>query len=343
MHNINNIGKSQRCLRGKNIYLRPPKYDELEYIKWLWLDEKTMKEVGGSINLSDEQADKWYKKVVSPGSETDYYCLIFDLNNLPVGEVSFHKYNAETKTGELNIKIAFGQRRKGYFKEAILLFLGYYFFELGGEVMEDLIATNNTIGQQVLLKYGFEHDLLGKDGFLVRITKKKFRELYNEDEYFMRLAIDLAYQSRQNGEDPFGAVLIYDGTLMHQSEDKSIYLSDPTAHAEVSVIREYCQMSKKFSLEGFTLYSSTEPCVMCSGAIHWARISKVVFSVSQEMLWQFSGGRSKLRCNEILNMGRSKVEVVGPFLSEEGLSVYDGYNFVPKLERHKLRFSKYYK
>lgn len=140
------------------------------------------------------------------------------------------------------------------------------------------------------MKFGFDHDPLVTDVFLVRITKEKFRELYNEDEYFMRLAIDMAYQSRQTGEDPFGEVLVYNGTLMHQSKDRSIGLSDPTAHAEVSVIREYCQLNKKFSLEGFTLYSSTEPCVMCSGAVNWARISKVIFSVSQEMLWQFSGG-----------------------------------------------------
>lgn len=332
--------QDQRCLRGTNIYLRQPKYDELKYIKLLWMDEKTMKEVGGSISLSDEQAEKWYRRMVSPGSETDYYCLIFDLDDTPVGEVSFHRYNEETKTGALNIKIAGVHRGKGYATEALFLLLGYYFFEFGGQVMEDSININNTAGQQVLLKFGFEHDPLVKDVFLVKITKEKFRELYNEDEYFMRLAIDLAYQSRQMGEDPFGAVLAYNGMLMHQSRDRSIRLSDPTAHDEVSVIREYCQLNKKFSLEGFTLYSSTEPCVMCSGAIHWARISKVVFSVSQEMLWQFSGGRSKPKCNNILNMGRRKVEVVGPFLPDEGLAVYKGYKFVPKVERHKLLYLK---
>lgn len=79
---------------------------------------------------------------------------------------------------------------------------------------------------------------------------------------------------------------------------------------------------------------------MCSGAIHWARISKVVFSVSQEMLWQFSGGCSKPKCNNILNMRRRNVEVVGPFLPDEGLAVYKGYKFVPKVKRHKLLYLK---
>lgn len=184
MDYISKNGQNQRCLRGENIYLRLPKYEELEYIKWLWMDEETMKEVGGSISLSDENAEKWYRRMVSPGSETDYYCLIFDLEDTSVGEVSFHKYNAETKTGEFNIKIAGLHRGKGYATEAIFLLLGYYFFEFGGQVMEDSIAIDNIVGQQILVKFGFEHDPLVNDAFLVRITKEKFRELYNEDEYF---------------------------------------------------------------------------------------------------------------------------------------------------------------
>ncbi len=100
------VGQKHRSLKGKNIYLRPPGYDELEYIQWLWMDEETMKEVGGSISLSDEQIEEWYRRMVSPGSETDYYCLIFDLNDTPIGEISFHRYNAKAKTGQLNIKIA---------------------------------------------------------------------------------------------------------------------------------------------------------------------------------------------------------------------------------------------
>ena len=184
MNYSSNNEQNMPCLRGKNIYLRLPEYEELEYIKWLWMDEETMKEVGGPISLSDENAEKWYKMMISPGSATDYYCLIFNLDDIPVGEVSFHRYNAETKTGELNIKIESAHRGKGYAKEALFIMLGYFFFEFGGQVMEDSIAVDNIVGQQVLLKFGFEHDPMVNDVFLVRITKEKFRNLYNKDEYF---------------------------------------------------------------------------------------------------------------------------------------------------------------
>ena len=69
---------------------------------------------------------------------------------------------------------------------------------------------------------------------------------------------------------------------------------------------------------------------MCAGAIHWARISRVVFSVSQAMLQRISGGRLKPPAEPIINCGHGKAEVVGPLLPEEGLAVFEGYAFAPK-------------
>ena len=154
------------------------------------------------------------------------------------------------------------------------------------------------------------------------------------DEKFVRAAISLAKEARQKEAHPFGAVLVKDDEIVAQSWDRSVELSDPTAHAELNVIRDYCRDKKVFSLEGYVLYSSTEPCAMCAGAIHWARISRVVYSVSQEMLQRLTGEKRKLSCDDIVNSGRKQAEIVGPVLSEEGLSVFDGYAFLPKVERH---------
>jgi tRNA(Arg) A34 adenosine deaminase TadA len=156
-----------------------------------------------------------------------------------------------------------------------------------------------------------------------------------QDEGFLRQAIALAHRTRQQGADPFGAVLVLDGTAVHQAWDRSVECSDPTFHAELGVISEYCRAQRFFSLDGYTLYSSTEPCAMCAGAIHWARISRVVFSVSQAMLQEISGGRPKAGCESIINLGRRKVEILGPLLPEEGLAVFDDYLFVPKAARHR--------
>ena len=153
------------------------------------------------------------------------------------------------------------------------------------------------------------------------------------DETFLRMAISLARQARDSGADPFGAVLVRDGVVVHQGQDLSLERSDPTAHAELSAISEFCRRENVISLEGYTLYSSTEPCPMCSGAIHWARISRVVFSVPQARLQQLSGGRTKPACDSIVNMGRRRVDVVGPLLLDEGLAVFEGYRFISKAER----------
>ena len=153
------------------------------------------------------------------------------------------------------------------------------------------------------------------------------------DIEFLRQAISLARLARERGGDPFGTVLAVDGVLAHQAYDRSFELSDPTFHPELAAISEHCRAAGRLSLAGYTLYSSAEPCSMCAGAIHWARISRVVFSVSQAMLQGLTGGRPKASAAAVLNSGRQRVEIVGPLLPEEGLSVFDGYRFVPKAER----------
>ncbi len=159
-----------------------------------------------------------------------------------------------------------------------------------------------------------------------------------QDEYFLRLAIALARQAREQGADPFGAVLVRDGVILHQTMDRSVAASDPTFHAELSIISEYCRAQQIFSLAGTSLYASTEPCPMCAGAIHWARISRLVYSISQAALQTRSGGRPKLACTEILHP--PQIEIVGPLLPDEGLAVFDGYAFTPKIARHAARFGR---
>ena len=153
------------------------------------------------------------------------------------------------------------------------------------------------------------------------------------DEHFLRQTFALARQARQQGGEPFGAVLVANGAVVHQAWDRCAQFSDPTFHAELRVISEYCQAQRQAKLKGYTLYASTEPCPMCAGAIHWARISRVVFSISQAMLQQLSGGSPKPGCASIINTGTKQAEIVGPLLPEEGLAVFDGYTFASRAAR----------
>ncbi|MEO1263111.1 MAG: nucleoside deaminase [Bacteroidota bacterium] len=160
------------------------------------------------------------------------------------------------------------------------------------------------------------------------------------DKFFIRQTFDLAEKSAEKGFDPFAALLVVQGKIVASSMDKCIQYSDPTAHAELILISEFCREHQLISLEGYTLYCNVEPCVMCSGAIHWAKISRVVFGVGQSALQTLSKGKPKPSCEELINIGKHKIEIKGPVLPEEGLLVLKKYPFQSKKERHAQFFKK---
>jgi guanine deaminase len=100
---------------------------------------------------------------------------------------------------------------------------------------------------------------------------------------FLRQAIDLAVENAKSGEGgPYGAVIVKDNQLIAASGNKVTSAVDPTAHAEVMVIRLACKTLNDFQLQGCILYSSCEPCPMCLGAIYWARLEKVYYACSRQ-------------------------------------------------------------
>ena len=161
---------------GKAVVLRTPTEVDLPYIRSLWADPDTMREVGGPIFRSPEQMAAWFRQMVDPGSDKDRYFLTAVGGQL-VGEASWHRYDAATKTAELNIKIEAKHRGRGHFKQALRLLLERYFVDFGGEVMRDPVALDNTAGQQALRKFGFEHDTSRTDVFMVRMTLDQYLKI----------------------------------------------------------------------------------------------------------------------------------------------------------------------
>lgn len=94
----------------------------------------------------------------------------------------------------------------------------------------------------------------------------------------MRLAIRLSEENVQNGGGPFGAVIAKEGVVIATGVNRVTANNDPTAHAEVSAIREACRKVKNFKLDGCVVYSSCEPCPMCLSALYWAGISKIYYA-----------------------------------------------------------------
>ena len=102
-------------------------------------------------------------------------------------------------------------------------------------------------------------------------------------ETFLYEAIRLSREKMEAGEGgPFGAVIVRDGKVIARGWNRVTSANDPTAHAEVEVIRNACRTLATFSLEGCELYASCEPCPMCLAAIYWARLDAVYYAASRE-------------------------------------------------------------
>lgn len=94
----------------------------------------------------------------------------------------------------------------------------------------------------------------------------------------MNRAIELARKSMLAGHGgPFGAVIVCDGEIIGEGSNQVVLHNDPTAHGEIMAIRDACAKRKNFSLEGASIYTTGQPCPMCLGAIHWARISRIYY------------------------------------------------------------------
>ena len=100
------------------------------------------------------------------------------------------------------------------------------------------------------------------------------------DQFWMREALEVASQGAAIGEVPVGAVIVKDGTVLAQAHNRREHTKDPTAHAELIVIRLAAASIGDWRLTGTTLYVTLEPCAMCSGAIVLARIPRVVYAAS---------------------------------------------------------------
>ena len=97
------------------------------------------------------------------------------------------------------------------------------------------------------------------------------------DEAWMRYAFRLAQRAEQQGEVPVGAIVVKDGRCIAEGWNSSIVMHDPTAHAEIVVLRKAGLVLENYRLCDVTLYVTLEPCVMCFGAISNARIKRLVF------------------------------------------------------------------
>jgi tRNA(adenine34) deaminase len=102
-----------------------------------------------------------------------------------------------------------------------------------------------------------------------------------QDTAWMRLAIEQAHQAESLGEVPVGAVLVIEGALIAAAFNAPISGCDPSAHAEIAVLRKAAELRKNYRLPFSTLYVTIEPCTMCMGAMIHSRVQRVVFGARE--------------------------------------------------------------
>ncbi|KAG9140804.1 hypothetical protein Leryth_024755, partial [Lithospermum erythrorhizon] len=105
----------------------------------------------------------------------------------------------------------------------------------------------------------------------------------DRDHKFLTRAVEEAYKGVECGHGgPFGAVVVRDDEVVVSCHNMVLNNADPTAHAEVTAIREACKKLKKIELSDCDIYASCEPCPMCFGAIHLSRIKRLVYGAKAE-------------------------------------------------------------
>ena len=152
------------------------------------------------------------------------------------------------------------------------------------------------------------------------------------DEQILQEALALARQARAQGNHPFGALLAdTQGNILLRAENSVVTGRDCTGHAETNLMRLATQAYDADFLATCTLYTSTEPCAMCAGAIFWGNVRRVVFGLRESKLYELVDAQEQgaevlfLPCREVFAKGNKTIEVVGPLLEEEAALVHEGF------------------
>ena len=153
----------------------------------------------------------------------------------------------------------------------------------------------------------------------------------NRDIQHLRTAIEVAQRAREHGNHPFGALLVDENNkVLLQAENTVVTSRDCTGHAETNLMRLASQNFSTEKLATCILYTSTEPCAMCAGAIHWGNVRRIVYALSEVALYEIIGPSPDhllLPCREVFARSQRSVEVFGPApeLDAEARAVHEGF------------------
>lgn len=143
-----------------------------------------------------------------------------------------------------------------------------------------------------------------------------------EFEPMMRLAVEEARLSKQEGNKGYGAVVVLGNQFLGKAHDTTVTDKDPGLHAEVNAIRQAVRALGDSNLSGAILFSTCEPCPMCSSLAVWSNLTTIVYGVSIEETAQLGKSRIHVSAKEIIEKSPVMIEVIGDVLRDECWSLY---------------------
>jgi tRNA(Arg) A34 adenosine deaminase TadA len=147
--------------------------------------------------------------------------------------------------------------------------------------------------------------------------------LDEQDAEFLRRTFAVARRSREHGNYPFASILVSEsGQVLLEAENTVVSANDITGHAEVNLMRQAAQRFPPEVLAKSVVYASAEPCAMCSGAMFWGGIGRLVYGLSKKRASHVehekqAGPQLLLECRTVLAAGEREIKVEGPALEDE--------------------------
>ena len=150
----------------------------------------------------------------------------------------------------------------------------------------------------------------------------------HNDKELLRVALEVARRSFERGDLPFGCILAdADGNVIEEGENSVITTKDSIAHCEINLVHKLAGKFQFEELEKYTVYASTEPCPMCTSAIFWSGIGRIVFALSKEGYHSIAQTNNpahlfNLSAEKLLSYAQRPVRINGPLLEDEAAQLY---------------------
>lgn len=147
----------------------------------------------------------------------------------------------------------------------------------------------------------------------------------SDHEIYIRQTYALAQRAVEHGNHPFGALLVHEGQVLVTARNTVITAHDPTRHAELRLVSKAARRFGADILAESILYTSTEPCAMCAGAIYWSGIRTVVYGCSAAALAGVTDHDFLIPSAHVFSFAHDPIQLVGPILEQEGMIVHQGF------------------